>query len=257
MMNKSVTKEEKFENVMVGGEPKTIIVKHPSPRVEAEANMHASKIFSSLTKDPQNGLLLRAKLDNFLKEQGLYTEKDINDIRLLTEKIEELESKLTAGGIKKSEGKSIAIDLRRARLALLILLAKRIEYDKNTIEYHAETGRSNYIIAKCLCDESGDPIFKSVEDYEFDETGLKEDLLEPIKRIGTLSSSYDPDYESKLIENKFLKKFGYCNNELELVNDKGELVDEFGRKIDKDGNLLNEDGTLVVKVAEVGEFLED
>ena len=251
-----MTTKEKFE-VKIGDELKAVYVHHPGPRVEADANMHASKVFAKLAKNPKEGLLIRAKLDDFLRDQGLYTDEDITNITELSDKIQELESKLVAGGIKKSEGKELAINLRRCRIVLLTLLAKRMEYDANTIEHHAEKARTNYIISKCLCYEEGVPVFKTPDDYQYDETGLKELLVEPIRRIGALCSSYDPDYEAKLIENKFLKKYGFCNDKFDLVNESGELVDENGRRIDADGNLLEEKDKPEQKPTEVGEFLED
>lgn len=254
--------EEKFV-VKVGEEDKTIIVKHPTPRVEAEANMHASRVFSKLSKergDGNDGLLLRAQLDKFLRDAGLYTDDDIKVISDLSDKITDLEAKLTApvSGTKKSEGRTIAIELRRSRYNLLLLLAKRMEYDKNTIEHFSENARINYIIVKSLLDENGAQIFKSVEDYEFDETGLKEALDLPIRKIASMSSVYDTDYESKLVENKFLKKYGFCNDEFDLIDSNGNRVNEKGQRVDEEGNLLDESGNLI-KVAEkeIGEFLED
>jgi hypothetical protein len=251
-----MTKKEEFK-IEINGEQKTVYVKHPDPRVEAEANMYASKVFSKLAKGGGDGLLIRSRLDEFLRDQGLYTDADLEAISKISERISDLESKLVTGGLKKSEGKKLAIELRRCRYALLALLSKRMEYDANTIEHHSERARTNYITSKCLCYEEDVPIFKSPEDYQFDDTGLKDLLVEPIRRIGALCSSYDPEYESKLIENKFLKKYGYCNDKFDLVNENGELVDEHGRRIDADGNLLEEKETKENTSVEVGEFLED
>ena len=247
--------------VKIGTEEKEIVIKHPTPRIEAEANMYASKVFSKLIKqkkdDPDGSLLLRAQLDEYLKDMGLYTDEDIDQIKALGAEVEKLETSLIKGGIKKQEGREIAINLRRARLTLLIMLAKRLEYDKNTIEHHSENARVNYIISKCLCDENGAPIFNSVEDYEFDETSLKSDLDDCIRKIASMCSTYDQDYESKLVENKFLKKFGFCNDKFDLVDANGNLVNEKGQRIDSDGNLLDDNGNVIVVEKEVGEFLED
>lgn len=254
-----MSSEEKFV-VKIGEETKTFLAKHPSPRIEAEANMHASRVFSKLVKekkDGNDGLLLRAQLDEYLRSVGLYTDEDIKVISTTTDEIKRLEAALEAGGVKKIQGRSLAIELRRNRYELLILLAKRMEYDKNTVEHHSENARINYIISKCLCNDDGTPVFNSVEDYEFDETGLKDDLIEVIRRIGSICSSYDTEYESKLIENKFLKKFGYCDDKFNLVDASGNLVNEKGERINEEGNLVDEYGNVKVVVKELGEFLED
>lgn len=251
--------EEKFK-VLIGEEEKEFTVKHPTTRIEAEANMHASRVFSKLVKEKRegnDGLLLRAQLDEYLRSIGLYSDSDIERIGDMTKEIERLEGALMKGGLKKSEGRSLAIELRRNRYGLLGLLSKRMEYDKNTIEHNSENARINYIISKCLCFGDGPPVFNNVEDYEFDETGLKDKLIDLIRRIGSICSSYDPDYEAKLVENKFLKKFGYCNDKFDLVNTEGQLVNEKGERIDDDGNLVGEDGKPIVVEKEIGEFLED
>lgn len=258
-MTMSKVTEEKFK-AKVGDTEKDFIVKHPTARIEAEANMYASKVFSKLVKQKNSGddgLLLRVQLDGYLRDAGLYTDEDIKNMGEMGKEVERLEAVLMKGGLKKSEGRDVAIKLRKNRYGLLNLMAKRLEYDKNTIEHHSENARINYIISKCLCDADGAPVFNSVEDYEFDETGLKEALIELISRIATLCSSYDPDYEGKLIENKFLKKFGFCNEKFDLTDANGNLVNEKGERIDEDGNLLGEDGKPVVVVKEIGEFLED
>lgn len=256
---KKMQKEETFK-ILIDGQEKTIIVKHPSTKIEAEANMHASRIFAKLTAkvaSDDEKLLLRTQLDSYLRSVGLYTDDDIKAIADLQIKIDELEKKLSAGGIKKSEGRTIAIDLRKTRYSLLLLLAKRMEYDKYTVEYHSENGRLAYIVSKCLCDESGEPIFDSADDYLYDETGLKDTLAEPIRRIGALSTTYDPDFENKLPENKFLKKYNFCNDEYDLVDKDGNLVDDKGNRIDADGNPLDENGQIIKVEKEIGEFLED
>ena len=255
----SINADEKFK-VKIGDEEKDFIVKHPTARVEAEANMHASKVFSKLVKEKNNGndgLLLRDELNGFLRTTGLYSDEDIKAMGEMGKEVERLEAVLMKGGLKKSEGRDAAIQLRKNRYGLLNLMAKRIEYDKNTIEHHSENARINYIISKCVCDADGSPVFRSVDDYEFDETGLKDSLFELISRVGTLCSSYDPEYEAKLIENKFLKKFNYCNDKFDLTDTEGNLVNEKGERIDNDGNLLDADGKPIIVVKEIGEFLED
>jgi hypothetical protein len=251
--------EEKFK-VKIGEEEKDFVVKHPTARIEAEANMYASKVFSKLVKEKNSGndgLLLRAQLDDYLRGAGLYTDDDIKAMGDMGKEVERLEQLLMKGGLKKSEGRNLAINLRKNRYGLLNLLSKRLEYDKNTIEHHSENARINYIVSKCVCDVDGSPVFRSVEDYEFDDTGLKDKLYDLISRVGSLCSSYDPDYESKLVENKFLKKFGYCDDKFNLTNTEGQLVNEKGERVDDNGNLLDENGNPIIVVKEIGEFLED
>lgn len=262
-MSDTVTKIVK--TIKLGGEDKVVEIIKPSPKVDAEANMYASKTFSKLIKqknpDGTPSFILRAQLDDYLREVGIYTEEDIKDIGALTKRIKELEEILTKGGIKKSEGRDSAIELKRIRYSLLILLSKRVEYDKNTVEHYSENARMDYLVSKCLCFEGGIPIFSNVEDYESD-ANMQEILSEVIRELASMVSTYDKDYESKLPENKFLKKYAFCDDKFNLVDSKGRKVDEKNRLINDDGELINEDGVLVDSKGEVindeiGEFLDD
>ena len=266
-MGKEKVEEVKVlkRTIKIGDEDRNIEIVRPNPRVEAEANMYASKVFAKLIKqkneDGTLAFILRAQLDAFLKEIGVYTDEDIQNMGFYAEKVKELEDSLIKGGKKKSEGKEIAIKLRSFRWALLNLLGKRMEYDKNTVEHYSENARMDYLITKCICFEGGVPIFEDVNDYESDST-MQEVLAEPIRELAAMVSTFDPEYEHKLVENKFLKKYGFCNDKYDLVDGQGRRVDEKGRLVNEDGNLVNENGDLVdedgeVVSKEIGEFLDD
>lgn len=251
--------------VKIGDEEKNIEIVRPTPRIDAEANMYASKVFAKLIKqkneDGTLAFILRAQLDSFLKEIGVYTDEDIQNMGFYAEKVKELEEALVKGGKKKSEGKDIAMKLRGYRWALLNLLGKRMDYDKNTVEHYSENARMDYLVTKCICFEGGVPIFDDVDDYESDGV-MQEVLAEPIRELAAMVSTFDPDYEHKLAENKFLKKYGFCDDKYNLVDAQGRRVDEKGRLVNEDGNLINENGDLVdeegkVVSQEIGEFLDD
>lgn len=244
--------------VKIGDETRTVKIVRPNGRVQADADIYASKVFASLIKqrdkDGKPAFLVRSNLDSYLKDIGLFTDQDIENIGKYGEKIGDLEEKLNKGGITKKSGRDIAIELRRVRLELLMLFAKRADYDKHTVEAYAENARYAYIITKCLLFEDDEPIFCSVDDYEND-TDLQEALSGPINRLRTMISLYDPDFEAKLIENRFLLKYGFCNDKYELVDSEGRRVNENGDLLDANGNPITDEETALTK--EVGEFLDD
>jgi hypothetical protein len=119
----------------------------------------------------------------------------------------------------------------------------------------------DYLVTRCICFEGGYPVFSSVDDYESD-AAMQDVLAEPIRELASLVSTFDPDYEHKLVENKFLKKYGFCDDKYNLVDGQGRRVDDKGRLVNEDGMLINESGELVdeagkVLVNEIGEFLDD
>lgn len=248
--------EIKVFTIKIGNEERKVEVRKPTPKIEAEANMAASKVFAKLVKekgeDGKSAYILRSQLNTYLSNIGIYSDQDIEDITTFTDRIKELELLLQKGGVKKSEGRDAAIELRRTRYAVYALLTRQTEFDKNTVEHFADNARMDYLVTKCICFEGGDPIFKNVADYETDDI-LQKVLKEPIEALAGIVSQYDPDFEKNLPENKFLKKYNFCDEKYRLINKDGKLVDGNGNFVDDEGNVLEK-----VDVPEsVGEFLDD
>ena len=82
---------------------------------------------------------------------------------------------------------------------------------------------------------------------------LQKALAEPIQILAGMVSNYDPEFEKNLPENKFLKKYGFCDDKYRLIDKEGHLVDAEGNKLDSNGNLVE---PKEVK-EDVGEFSDD
>lgn len=251
-----MAQEIKTVTVKIGDQDRVVEVRKPTPKVEAEANMAASKVFAKLVKekgeDGKSAFILRSQLNTYLADIGIYTEQDIDDINTFSDRIKELEELLSKGGKKKSEGKKAAIELRQLRYGIYTLLMRQTEYDKNTVEHYADNARMDYLVTKCICFEGGAPVFKNVADYEADSI-MQIALAEPIQVLAGMVSQYDPDFEKKLPENEFLKKYNYCDDKYRLIDADGNLIDGNGERIDEDGNLLEKKDKPVL----VGEFEDD
>lgn len=246
----------KIVEVKIGEELKKVEVHKPTPKIEAQANMESSKVFAKLIKqkneDGTAAFILRSQLNDYLAKAGIYSDQDLEDLTTFSDRIKELEDILSKGGKKKSEGKAAAVELKKIRIAMYTLLVKQAEYDKNTVEHYAENARMDYLITKCITFEGGGAIFKNVEDYDTDEV-MQRALAEPIKELAAIVSSYDPDFEKNLPENKFLIKYGFINDNLRFVNKDGHFTDEYGNLVDQDGNKL----VVEEKKESVGDFLDD
>lgn len=247
---------DKEVTIKIGDEDRVVKVTKPTPKINAEGNKVYSRVFTQLIKekgaDGKPAFILRSQLNSYLGEIGIYSEQDIEDLATFGDRIKELEATIKAGGKKKSEGKAMAIELRRMRYAIYALLLRQTDYDQNTVEHYADNARMNYLITKCICFSDGSPVFKNVEDYESDEI-MQKALAEPIRMLGGMVSEYDPDFEKNLPENKFLKKYGFCDEKYRLVNAEGKLVDEHGNLLDEDGNRIKKEEV----IESVGEFLDD
>ena len=248
-----------------GDKTKTIVINKPTDKVNTDADLYSSQVFAKLarTKDSDGNpaYMVRAQLDKYLQDINVYTKDDVIRLGEIGQEIKKFEEKLNEGG-KKSEGREAAVNLRILRAEFVDLLQRKAKYDLNTIEHFCENARFKYLITKCIEFKGEGPIYNSVEDYESDDV-IKHDISHVIEQLGALTSAYDPDIEKKLPENKFLIEYGFCDDDLnlidpksgkrvnvngDLINDNGEIVNEQGDLIDSEGNLLE---------VKIGVFVDD
>lgn len=216
---------------------KEFAVRDPS----AKENQEGQKVYNKAFREAvESGFFLKAALENVLKQQGVWTDEDDREVESLRVQIIELEDKLRAGGIKKSEAKAVALKLSDARNKLLRLRSEKIlPYESQTAESQAQNSLFTYHITKCLVyNDTGKPYFQTVDAYL-----NRKDEDEEIAKLGTkylvdILYGFSPDTEQNLAENKFLKDYGF-------VNDKYQLIDSQGRPVDRDGRLINEEGRYI------------
>ena len=244
-------------------EEKRVIVKKPSTQIKADAAVYANKVFTKLInmKDDSGDpiYMLRVNMDQCLSDRGVWTESIANRLIEVSQEIVELEDKIYKGGISKKEGREIAIKLKELRIEQINILADRNKYDENTVEGQADNEKFHYFITKCVLYEDDSPVFNTIEDYKNDNE-LSDQLHEAISELGSLVSNFDPDFEKKLPENRFLTKYGFCNEDLRYIDEQGRFVDRDGKLVDKDGNYIDEDGKILENTSslekEIGEFVD-
>lgn len=252
-----------YENPTDGAEPFELAVLRPNQKVQKAAQLHVNRIFRELYL---GGTILKAQVEAGLKERNLISEENEEKIQKIEREINENELKLEKGGIRKSEGKSVAFNLIKLRQKENELRSNRNLLDQNTAEGQAENERFSYLVSECTVDNNtGNKYFKSYDEYITKE----DDVVPVIAARNLVELVFDPiEMQKQLPEWKFLTKYGFADEKLRLVNEHGEFVDmdgrrvdEFGRYLDKDGNYvdiygnkLDKDGNFAV---EFSEFLED
>jgi hypothetical protein len=261
----------KVESKDLDGNEKVIYVKKPSPKETAEAkiysNIFATRLLNTKDTNGKPAIILRSQVDERLRALDVWSEKDEQDIKALAKEISTNERKLLVGGIKKSEGRAIAIEIIKLRQKQDEIFSKRGELDRITLESQIEQASFDCLVSLCLLSENGQRIFSSTEDY-------LNNVAQPYCYDGALKLSEiiygkNEDPRKKLVEWQFLQKYGFVNENLEFVkdgkkidaetglfvNDKGRYVDEFGNYINASGERINEDGTPYVEHS--AEFIDD
>ena len=234
------------ENIreVVEGDVK-VLVKKPGRKELNDSQIVYNKAWR---KALDGGAIIRAKLNEYLTEQGVWSDTQQKQYEDFIKQINDRELILKKGGIPLKKAKSIAIELKRLRLEFRELIADRTSYDTNTAEGVADNERFDYLVTVCVLDPaSKTPVFKNSDDY--DERGSEPWAVKAASELANFIYNLDPNYENNLVENSFLKKFNFTDDKGRLVNKDGHLIaidingDE--KLIDKDGYYVavSEDGT--------------
>lgn len=209
-------------------------VLQPNIKQITEANKIRRETFNS---ELEAGSLLRDQLEQELRKRKLWNDEREIEYQDLRNDIINMEYRLAKGGIKLSEAKQIALDMKQKRNQMVNLLSSRTDLDSNTCEGRADAARFNYLFANSLVyEDNNKPYFTN---------GLDEYLLrqnDPVALAGATEFFYliseTEQVDDNLPENKFLKKFKFINDKYQLIDKNGKLVDNKGRHINENGNFI-------------------
>ena len=217
-----------------GNEVKVAVLKPKSNHLR-EAQVAYNRAFRDAL---ESGALLRQKLEDHMREQGIWDDTKQKQYDDVNKTILEGEKKLAKGGISLSEAKTLALDMRVAIGELRDLIAERTVLDGNTAEGQADNARFNALIGECVVSSDNNNVkkFETLEDY--DTVASQPWAVEAASQLANMLYDLDPNYDNNLPENKFLKDYSFVNEDLRLVNDDGHLVDSQGRLINEEGRFI-------------------
>lgn len=219
----------KVESTDLDGNDIVVFVETPGADDHKEAQKYANKVFREALS---SGAILRDKIDAVMEEQGIWGDEQKEELKQLSDFISDGCEKLRAGGFSLEEAKKLAIEIRIKRLDQMQLLAKKRSLDEYTVEAQADNARFDCFVCRCVKDEEGKRVFKSVEDYRNQQHAPF--AAKAAQVFGDLFYGLADDWEEKLPENEFLQTYGFVNEDLALVNTEGE-------RVDIEGNLIEEE----------------
>ena len=223
-----------------------VLLKMPSAQEYRDSQVAYNKAFRTAL---DSGALLRQKLSDYMLEQGIWGEEKQKQNDKYVAEINGMEEQLKPGGIRLSEAKQIALELRDKRAEFRDFLAERNTMDQNSAEGQADNARFSELIRLCTLNPSTrQPFFHSQTDY--DKSADQPWVIEAASELANMIYGLDPNYDNKLEENKFLKEFNFVNEELRFVDEDGHLTDA-------DGRLINEEGRFVAYKTEKGRKSQD
>lgn len=251
-------KNKRTFTVEVDGKELKLAVLRPSAKQQQQGMLVHGRAFRDAARpdDGKKGTFVRKALDGVLREQNVWDDFKQKELERLQASLFEKEYRLAKGGIKKSEGRALAIAMRQDRRALAALTSESNAYDAMTADAMAENARFNYLVSACTVDaETGKPYWSDEESYFVDDSPAG---LRAPNEMANLLYDLDDEWEKKLPENAFLLKHGFVNDKLELIDEKGRRIGEDGRLLDDKGRTVNEQGELIDRfgraLTETGEY---
>jgi len=199
---------------------------------EESDRVYAAKVATLVRDSVHKKLLTRRELETFLKEQGIWTDKDRLVVKEYQDDITTLLTKLRKGGIKLSEVRQICLEIADKRRDMVKVLNKRQIFDDTTIEALAESDRNDYLIYISTVYSDGKNYWQSFEDMKNDK------LSNAYRRASVVvyETIYgvNPEFEKSLPENKLLLKYGFIDKDLNYTDRKtGGFVDREGKPIEQ------------------------
>ena len=242
-------KMESKVSVNVNGEIKEveIYVQKPSNEVLKMAERYRSKVWNQCIQDD---ILTKKELAVLMRKRGIWDESKDKEEEEITKEILMLERELYQGKVgnakpKLSEGRDVAIQIRRKRFELRDLITERITLEENTADSLADNSRFDYLVASCSFYKNGTRVYKDFNEYN--NKSADEIAYACAGLLGKMLYNLDSNFEKNLPENKFLTKFGLVNEDLSLVDPQNpnQLVDTKGKNIDKDGYYIDDKGNRI------------
>lgn len=236
-----VNKRETVTGKDESGADVTVTVIRPTNIILQEAQaIYSGRMAALMRKTGDDRLMLREELNRFLNASGIWTDADQVTFVTMSIEIRRLEEVLRAGGIKLSEGREIAIQIRQHRRQLMEMYTKRSQYDGVTIEAHAEQHRLHWLMVRCSVKTDGTPAFVSIQDY----LSRQDDdwVTKAAQTMAEMIFGYRKDFQKTLYEEQWLASNRQVDGNGHLVDSHGRLVNEVGQLVDASGTLVNEEG---------------
>lgn len=224
-----------------------IYVQRPTNDIVKLADRYKSKIWNQCIQDE---ILTKKELGVLMRKRGIWDEAKDKEEQDITKEIVRLEKELYHGKDGKSkpklsEGRDIAIQIRRKRSELRDLIAERIALEENTADNLSDNARFDFLVAHCTFYKDGSRVYKDFDEYN--NKSADEVAFTAANLLGKMVYNLDNNFEKNLPENRFLSKFGLVNEDLSLVDPKNpnQLVDTKGKKIDEDGYYIDDNGNRI------------
>jgi len=234
------------KTVKIDGKEVTIVVRRPNNEVSRKAERFRIQTWN---ENLSAGILTKRQLIKKMIELGEWSDVEEAKEQRLQDKLGELEKTLYIGNgkgkPKVSDGRELALEIRRTRMELRELISRKLQLEQNSAEALSEDAKFDFLVSNCTFFKStGKKVYNTFSDYE--SKSVDDVAFVAAQALGEMMYNIEPDFEAKLPENVFLSKFGLINEDLSLIDpNEGYTVDVDGKRIDSEGYYVDEEGNRV------------
>lgn len=204
---------------------KTFYVKKPGYKELTDAKMHSAKIFNQARL---SGAMMKSQLWDYMRTSNMWSEekqKELDELnKIITENTNELQKGKNGKFKKLSEAKAAALQIKLARLKERYLLSEYTSLETMTLEGMTEQANFDYLVFSCTYKEDGTKAFDTLDSYF--EVATEYWARKCAEELSVFVYDLDKDWESKLPENIFLKKYNFVNDKFELIDNEGQSITE-------------------------------
>ena len=234
-----------------------LAVMEPTAEDWRTARRQYNKTFSDAVN---SGAIVREKMEEVLKAQGLWDDEKTAELEVIQRKMQDKERSLADGGIKLSDAKRIAFDIRELRNDQAKLIAPRTQLDGNSAQGQADNEQFNCLVSRCVVyNDSRKRFFQGYEDFL--NNAAEEEATKSANVLAKHLYGVDDDFRKKFVENRFLMGYGFVDSKLRLINKDKKLVDDKGNLIDDEGYYVNNKGQRVdekgTRITKEGDYIVD
>lgn len=250
----------KFKIVKKDGSDLELCYITPDSQHIAEADqIYAAKIAEIIRRGGPTKPLLRAEVEDFIKNQStIWSKEDDDELEKLRSRLADLLSKLKKGGSKLSEARKWALEVLDLRSEIVKYSAKKQTLYSATIESIADAERNDYLIyIGTVYDHTHERYWPSFDDMKNDKDS--QIYLKAHAIFYKIVYGIDGDFEKNLPEVKWLKKYGFIDDDMNLIDkNTGEYVDRDGRPIKEiENEIIDQISLYSGEILEESPFVDD
>ena len=133
--------------VTIDGKSVEFLVKSPSLHDQREGQKIYNQAFTDAIRSKS---VVRAKLEDLLSDQGLWSPEKEAKFSELQKELLEGEKRLAKGGFSLNEAKDLAIKMKSTRDDMRALISIKTSLDNHSAEGQADNSRFNYLVSVCI-----------------------------------------------------------------------------------------------------------